>query len=599
MTAVDGIGEVSFFQGKTTDKKVVELTLKNINSLLDKNVLTKEMAEKLKTMFLNGEVNFGTDGLTVEEAKNLDVDAYNEVITRYNALQSQIKTSSTSSANQAETQATTSYTVQAGDTPEIIAKKMGLTGQEAKDFARQIKEDAQKAGKYHRFGFRAGDVIQLPGDYSKKIAQMKNDGNYHTDLKKINEDFIAKTNARNAQKPETKPTQETKTEAVEEAEETSATSQTTSSSVNKPQNAQKISLKDLKKDEQGRYIIPQGNWSIDSSELPADDVKFVLENEKSVLVFNGPVKSAFTSNYKEPEQGVFNIRFSEPKDKRYKSGDFEFQNGKYYYKGKPIDESELDIKYSEIKNADGEFIGQSISITKKDTVMDQDSVIHTSRNIEITGKGKFYADEISCPITANVGSFEIGKLSNGATGSIKGKGTIHDIIGDNTYVNLYDCTVRNMAGGSVNGENINVNKMVGGNFMAQGVINELRGGTVEHSKANIDIMNGGHVLAANNIKVMQGGYLDLYIRRSERNFTKPGKVTIENYIAGRIDACDGHNVIIKNGLDDYLLAQADSPLQEKRGGKISDKEIVDVPENSGTSYAGIGTAVWNWIKSLF
>lgn len=599
MTAVDGIGEVSFFQGKTTDKKVVELTLKNINSLLDKNVLTKEMAEKLKKMFLNGEVDFGTDGLTVEEAKNLDVDAYNEVITRYNSLQAQMKTSSTSSANQAESQTTTNYTVQAGDTPEIIAKKLGLTGQEAKDFARQIKENAQKDGKYHSFGFRAGDVIQLPGDYSEKIAQMKNDGNYHTDLQKINEDYIAKTNARNVPKSETKPIQETKTEAAEEAEKTSATSQTTSSPVNKPQNAQKISLKDLKKDEQGRYIIPEGNWSIDSSELPADDVKFVLENEKSVLVFDGPVKTATASNYKEPEQGVFNIRFSEPENKRYKSGDFEYQDGKYYYKGQPIDESELDIRYSDIKNADGEFVGQSISITKKDTVMDQDDIVHTDRNIEITGKGKFYADEISCPISANVASFEIGKLSNGVTGSIRGKGTIHNIIGDNTYVNLYDCTVKNMAGGSVNGENINVNKMVGGNFMAQGVINELRGGTVEHSKANIDIMNGGHVLAANNIKVMQGGYLDLYIRRSERNFTKPGKVTVENYIAGRIDACDGNTVIIKNGLDDYLLAQADSPLKEKRGGKISNKDIPNTSPNDGTSYAGVGSGIWNWLKSLF
>lgn len=599
MTAVDGIGEVSFFQGKTTDKKVVELTLKNINSLLDKNVLTKEMAEKLKKMFLNGEVDFGTDGLTVEEAKNLDVDAYNEVITRYNSLQSQLKTSSTSSANQTETQTTTNYTVQAGDTPEIIAKKLGLTGQEAKDFARQIKENAQKAGKYHRFGFRAGDVIQLPGDYSERIAQMKNDGNYHTDLQKINEDFIAKTNARNVPKSETKPVQETKTKAVEEVEETSATSQTTSSPVNKPQNAQKISLKDLKQDDQGRYIIPEGNWSIDSSDLPADDVKFVLENEKSVLVFDGPVKTATASNYKEPEQGVFNIRFSEPENKRYKSGDFEYQNGKYYYKGQPIDESELDIRYSDIKNANGDFVGQSISITKKDTIMNQDDIVHTERNIEITGKGKFYADEITCPITAKVGSFEIGKLTNGASGSITGNGTINEIYGDNTYLNLYGCRVKNLKGGTVNGENVNINQMVGGNFMAQGVINELKGGTVEHSKANIDIMKGGHVLAANNIKVMQGGFLDLYIRQSERNFTKPGKVTIENYIAGRIDACDGNTVIIKNGLDDYLLAQADSPLKEKRGGKISNKDIPNTSPNDGTSYAGVGSGIWNWLKSLF
>ena len=90
MTIKNIIGDVKFFEGKITDERSTQTTLNNINSLLDKNLLTKEMVEKLKQMFLSGEVNFGSDGLTVEESENFNLNSYANIIYQYNALQSKL-----------------------------------------------------------------------------------------------------------------------------------------------------------------------------------------------------------------------------------------------------------------------------------------------------------------------------------------------------------------------------------------------------------------------------------------------------------------------------------------------------------------------------
>lgn len=611
---VQGIGEVSFFEKTTCDEKVKQQTIANINSLLAKEVLTKEMAQKLTNMFLKGEISFGQDGLTVEEAANLDVNQYNSVINKYNQLQSQLNAS-----GEKKTEKTTQYTVQAGDTPEIIAKKMGLTGNEAKEFARQIKETAQKEGKYHSFGFRAGDTISLPGDYADKIKQLEKNGSYHTDISKINQDYVEKTKTREAQK--TRPSQSVEkpngsegTGSVNGTEEPASAGSSDpvkapaapnvpaakTPGYSEPAETQKISLKDLKQDDKGRYIIPEGNWSIDSSELPADDVKFVLENENSVLVFDGPLKSAETNNYKPPTSADIVIRNSDPKDQVYKSGDFEYRPDGYYYKGQPINPDEWDITVSDIKGQNGLKGGIAIHAVKKDTVMKQEDITTTERHINIEGKGKFYAKEISCPIDADVSQYEIGTLGKGAGGVITGDGNIQTVDSGNlnclTLTAKNKVNIRNIYSGLVMGKNVDVDTMRGGEYYAEGNITELKSGDVSNPNATITIMNGGHVLEAKYIKVMNGGFLDLY----HVAYANPRKTIVENYIKGRIDSCDKSLVIIKNGFDEEMLADADSKLKEKRGGKIVTKEppkTVETPQETQT--AGVGSTVWNWIKGWF
>ena len=606
---VNGIGEVNFFGQKTTDDKIVKMTLDNINSLLASEVLTKEMAEKLKEMFLDGEVNFGSDGLTVEEAANFDADDYNNVIQEYNQLQSQLN-SQKGKSNEAKT---TSYVVQAGDTPAVIAKKLGLEGDEAKKFASELKESAQKAGKYYRFGFKAGDVIELPGDYSAKINQMKQDGEYYTDMQKINEDYIEKTKARetkrNGETPEVK---KEDSAAVAENEEAAVVENSkpvhkvpnpNTKEYSEPANPKKISLKDLKQDAQGRYIIPEGNWAIDSSELPADDINFVLESEKSTLVFDGPVKSETDSNYTPPVTADIIVRNSDPQNKNYKSGDFEFKNGQYYYKGEVIDPSEWDIDVNDVKNAQtGKVIGFSIHAVKRDTVMSANEIQRTERKINIEGKGKFYAKEIDCPIDANVGYFEVDTLAQNARGVISGDGNIQNINTGDASITLggYNnkVNVRKFTSGLVMGNNVNVDYMQGGEYTASGTINELKNGTVSNEEANIVIMNGGHVLDAKYIKVMQNGFLDLY----KVAYSNPRKTVVEYYVGGQIDSCDKSLVVIKNGFNRGMLADANSELKEKRGGQIVDKEpskqtpVVEQPQEN---LAGFGTTVWNWLKGIF
>lgn len=509
----------------------------------------------------------------------------------------------------------TQYIVQAGDTPKVIAKKFGLTGQEAKDFVAKIKETAVKDGKYHDFGFRTGDTISLPGNFGDAIEKMRKNGTYYTDLASINADFIQKTNARKGTAhervnvPDKKEISE-KTPSVEPGQEVKAPVKPgitpavkNIKGYNTPENTTLVKLSDLKKDTQGRYIIPKGNFAIESSELPGNEIKFVLGDKESNLVFNGKIDKKEESNYKAPVTADIIMKNDEPSDKVYKDGDFEFRGTKYYYQGKEINPDEWDIQIQDIKNAStGKNAGIKIRAVKKDTVQSSKDVKWTERKIDITGPGNFYAEEVDCPLSADVGKFEIGALKKGASGSLSGNGNIQEMdIGNNcgySFTSQNEVNIRNLKSGRVLGDNVDVADMNGGKYNANGTVYNLYGGELSSPKANVVIMNGGHVLGANSIKVMQGGFLDLYKVR----YSQPGKTTIENYIAGKIDSCDKALVVIQNGFDNALLAQADSPFKEKRGGIISDKEppkYTSVPAGYNVQTAGIGDTVIGWFKKIF
>ena len=180
------IGEINYNQ-KTAQKCAVrETTEKSINSLFQRNIITKDEKDNLLQKYLRGEVTFGDDGLTAEEALNFtreNLDEINE--------QSQVIFQTGG--------AKTLYIVQAGDTPEVIAKKLGLSGEEAKNFARKVKAQAINDGVYYRYGFQAGDIIVLPGNFQDKIDKMSENNEYAKSTKDINEDYTQKRKAKNTE----------------------------------------------------------------------------------------------------------------------------------------------------------------------------------------------------------------------------------------------------------------------------------------------------------------------------------------------------------------------------------------------------------------
>ena len=73
------IGEVNYKQNVAQKCAVREITEKSINSLFQKNIITKEEKDNLLQMYLRGDVNFGEDGLTAEEAQNFTRENYDEI----------------------------------------------------------------------------------------------------------------------------------------------------------------------------------------------------------------------------------------------------------------------------------------------------------------------------------------------------------------------------------------------------------------------------------------------------------------------------------------------------------------------------------------
>ena len=71
-------------------------------------------------------------------------------------------------SSEAKQQALTEYTVQPGDTPEKIAKKFGLTGDDAKEFIDHLKKQTNQKG-----WFIVGQKITLLGDHTEALKNMR------------------------------------------------------------------------------------------------------------------------------------------------------------------------------------------------------------------------------------------------------------------------------------------------------------------------------------------------------------------------------------------------------------------------------------------
>ena len=101
-----------------------------------------------------------------------------------------------------EKQPVTKYTVQPGDTPEVIAKKLGLTGQEAKDYAAKLKQHFKDNGFTNSKGWlMVGQEITLLGDQKEKLANMSD---YSTDKEVLNTRYAATDHAKSIKAKENK-----------------------------------------------------------------------------------------------------------------------------------------------------------------------------------------------------------------------------------------------------------------------------------------------------------------------------------------------------------------------------------------------------------
>ncbi len=170
------IGEISYRNYEVQKSRVRQTTEKAINSLFENKVLSKAQHDKLLQMYLNGDISFGENGLTEEESKYFTADTFNEIEQNL--------------ANSGANKTQTLYVIQPGDTPEVIAEKLGLQGAEAKNFANKIKANAINNGMYYSYGFQTGDMITLPGDYSAKIEQMRINGEYIEDDTQLNQQYL-------------------------------------------------------------------------------------------------------------------------------------------------------------------------------------------------------------------------------------------------------------------------------------------------------------------------------------------------------------------------------------------------------------------------
>ena len=158
------IGEIGYNTHIAQKNQIRDTTEKSINSLFQRNIISKEQRDTLLEKYMRGEIDFGADGLTEQEALNFTQENYKEIENILNQNHGG--------------GAKTTYIVQAGDTPEIIAEKLGFTGDAARVFSTKIKAAAIKDGMYHKYGFNVGDMLTLDGDFSAKIEALKSSGEY-------------------------------------------------------------------------------------------------------------------------------------------------------------------------------------------------------------------------------------------------------------------------------------------------------------------------------------------------------------------------------------------------------------------------------------
>ncbi len=177
----NNIGDVNYRDCNNQKYKTRVQTEKSINSLFRRNILTREQANKLLDLYLSGEVSFGDDGLTAEEAQNFSIENYKEIEDNL--------------AGNLPRRTKTAYIIQPNDSPLIIAQKLGFTGDEAKEFAAKLKADAQKSGMYKKW-FNVGEMIVLEGDFKDKIDEMKAAGTYITNKNDLQNKYIEENNIR-------------------------------------------------------------------------------------------------------------------------------------------------------------------------------------------------------------------------------------------------------------------------------------------------------------------------------------------------------------------------------------------------------------------
>lgn len=92
----------------------------------------------------------------------------------------------------------TKYTVQPGDTPERIAQKLGLSGDEAKTYARQLAQHFKDNGFVNSRGWlKVGDEITLLGDHEATLNSMSG---YSTDKQVLNARYASTTHAQNVRR---------------------------------------------------------------------------------------------------------------------------------------------------------------------------------------------------------------------------------------------------------------------------------------------------------------------------------------------------------------------------------------------------------------
>lgn len=73
------IGEVGYNTHLAQKNRIREITEKSINSLFQRNVINQEQRDSLLQKYLRGEIDFGADGLTEQEAMNFTEDTYNTI----------------------------------------------------------------------------------------------------------------------------------------------------------------------------------------------------------------------------------------------------------------------------------------------------------------------------------------------------------------------------------------------------------------------------------------------------------------------------------------------------------------------------------------
>ena len=73
------IGEIGYNTHIAQKNQIRDTTEKSINSLFQRNIISKEQRDILLEKYMRGEIDFGADGLTEQEALNFTQENYKEI----------------------------------------------------------------------------------------------------------------------------------------------------------------------------------------------------------------------------------------------------------------------------------------------------------------------------------------------------------------------------------------------------------------------------------------------------------------------------------------------------------------------------------------